>query len=45
MTIKKIDVKENILVPEKSKTRIDTNGQKIIGENIPARKKYRGQGR
>jgi hypothetical protein len=40
MTIENIDVKENMLMPEKSKTRIDINGQKIIGENIPARKKY-----
>ena len=40
MTKEKRDVKENMLVPEKSKTSIDINGQKIIGENIPARKKY-----
>jgi hypothetical protein len=40
MIKEKIEVKENMLLPEKSKMRIDTNGQKIIGENIPARKKY-----
>ena len=34
--MKKIELKENMLNPDKSNTRIDKNGQKKTGENMPA---------